>query len=563
MDNTTNEDLYVSPDRFGLNFALAGDNTSLSVSFAPGPAATPLELPMMRKLIDSLGYSHLPLWQDKLNEVVHKQRANNEAFTLQISGNRDGALDITLTKDRLNALAIVRNASGNGQPLTRDSILAQLKAQGVTHGVQEDVVAEVVEDQGKTLVDELVIAQGKAPVDGKDTRFVSLVEDISERRQPILDNDTVDYREFGGVNTVSPGDRVLRRVPPTEGEDGYTVTGEPIAAKPGKDKELKTNKSVQPDPQDPDVLIANVGGMPVITERGAFVEQLINLDSVDLKSGNIEFDGTVIVKGDVKSGMKVKASGDINVMGTVDAAKLEAEGSITVNGGIIGHGAVRDEKGKIRMDAGYVSAKGNVMARFYKNVYVEAGDSVIARDTISHSEVASRNQVVVGGRGGSAKASIVGGKTRALMLVQAPIIGSPASAHTTIDIGFDPDAEQRSEEIEAKIAEAEKTLADVDKMANFYKVNPDKAKPGLIDRIVATQMKLIDDLVVLKDERKLIEESADCVSKARLIVTNMIYANVTLNFGKVNRITNEDLEKGTFMLQDTWIAYRKGVISRK
>lgn len=560
MDNTRNEDLYVTPDRFGLSFALAHDKITLSVSFAPGPQFNQLELPMMRKLIHNAGYSHLPLWQDKIREVVHRQRANKEPFSQQISGNRDGKLDVILTKDKLNAMVYIINPSGTGAPFTADSVRKQLADAGVVRGIIDEVVEQIVEDQGKTLVDELLVAQGKAPVHGQDTRFISLVQDVSERRKPVLDNEVVDYREFGGVNTVSPGDRILKRVPPTPGEDGYDVTGNTVAAVPGKDKELKLNKSVQVDPQDPDILLANVGGMPVISDHGAFVEQLVQLDDIDLKSGNIEFDGTVIVKGDVKSGMKVRASGDINVMGTVDAAMLEAEGSITVNGGIIGHGAVRDDKGEIRKDAGYVVAKGNVMARFFKNVYVESGDSVIARDTITHSEVASRNQVVVGGRGGSAKASIVGGKTRALVLVRSPIIGSPASAHTTIDVGYDPDAEKRAGALEEQITEAEKRLADVDKMAAFYRKNPDKLKPGLMDRITATQMKVLDDLVKLKDELKFVEETADCMSKAKIVVTNMIYANVTLNFGKIVRLTNEDLEKGTFVLQDTWIAYRKGVI---
>jgi len=71
---------------------------------------------------------------------------------------------------------------------------------------------------------------------------------------------------------------------------------------------------------------------------------------------------------------------------------------------------------------------------------------------------------------------------------------------------------------------------------------------------------LIEDLVKLKDELKFVKDTADCLSKARIVVTNKIFANVTLNFGKINRITNEDLERGTFLLQDTWITYRKGKI---
>ena len=560
MDHSTNNDLYVTPDRFGLSFGLASDGVTLSANFAPGPHATPLELPMLNKLINQLGYAHLPIQQDKLTEVVYKQRLNKDGFTISVSGHRDGSLEIETSRDRMNAMAYVHHPSGNGKALTAETIKQQLAQANVTYGIQEDVIEDLVEDQGKTMVNEIIVAQGKLPVDGEDARFVSLVEGVSERRKPLLDDEPVDYREFGGVDSVAPGDRILKRVPPTPGVDGYNVFGELIPARAGKDKELKLNRSVQLDPEDPDIVIANIGGQPVITDRGGFVEKLVTLDDVDLKSGNIEFDGTVIVKGDVKSGMKVTASGDINVMGTVDAATLTAEGSVTVNGGIIGHGSVRDDKGNLRTGSGFVSAKGTVMARFYKNVIINAGDSVIARDTIEHCEISSRNQVVVGSRGGSARASIVGGRIQALVLVQAPTIGSPASAHTTIDVGYDPDADQREEKLLEEIEDTEKRLKDVDKMAAFYKTNPDKLKDGLMDRIVATQMRLIDDLVRLKDEVRFVKETANCLNKARIVVTNKIFSNVTLNFGRVNRITNEDLDRGTFLLQDTWITYRKGKI---
>lgn len=560
MDHSTNEELYVTPDRFGISFSPPSDGVTVSVNFAPSPNATPLELAMLQKLIDQLGYAHLPIQQDKLVEVAYKQRANKEGFTIAISGHRDGSLEIETSKDRMNAMAYVHHPSGEGQPLTADIIKQQLTQSNVTYGISDEVIAALVEDQGRTMTDEIIIAQGTAPINGVDARFVSLVEGVAERRPPLLDDDPVDYREFGGVDTVAPGDRILRREPPTPGEAGYNVFGETIPPVAGKDKELKLNRSVQLDPEDPDIVIANIGGQPVITDRGGFVEKLVTLDDIDLKSGNIEFDGTVIVKGDVKSGMKVKASGDINVMGTVDAATMEAEGSVTVNGGIIGHGAVRDDKGNLRTGSGYVKAKGSVMARFYKNVIIESDDSIVARDTIEHCEINSRNQIVVGSRGGSARASIVGGTATALVLVQAPTIGSPASAHTTINVGYDPDAEQRVEAIETEIEESEKRLKDVDKMASFYKANPDKLKDGLMDRIVATQMRLIDDLVRLKDELKFVKDTANCMNKARIVVTNKIFSNVTLNFGKVSRVTNEDLEKGTFLLQDTWITYRKGKI---
>ncbi|MBO6100931.1 MAG: DUF342 domain-containing protein, partial [Spirochaetaceae bacterium] len=43
----------------------------------------------------------------------------------------------------------------------------------------------------------------------------------------------------------------------------------------------------------------------------------MEVESVNIKTGNITFLGTVIVKGNVDDGFNVKASGNIEVYGTV------------------------------------------------------------------------------------------------------------------------------------------------------------------------------------------------------------------------------------------------------
>lgn len=56
----------------------------------------------------------------------------------------------------------------------------------------------------------------------------------------------------------------------------------------------------------------------------------------------------MVINGDVQSfGMHVKVDGDVTVHGTVEAAIIEAGGSITVNGGIVGQNAQQRESNGI------------------------------------------------------------------------------------------------------------------------------------------------------------------------------------------------------------------------
>ena len=50
------------------------------------------------------------------------------------------------------------------------------------------------------------------------------------------------------------------------------------------------------------------------------------------------FLGTVFISGNVEDGFSVKASGNIEVKGTVGKSELDAEGDIVVSQGIAGKG---------------------------------------------------------------------------------------------------------------------------------------------------------------------------------------------------------------------------------
>lgn len=554
------QDINLSPAQFGLNFR-ADDNGTLHLTFSPYQGLDTLTLNKFLSLVRDLGYGHICLFHNELDEVIRIQNENKNPMQKVIGGHRDGAVNVRVSEDRMRASLQMLHPCGSGTPITAEMINDALAKAGVKEGIKSEAIPRLVQDQGRKLSKFLIIAEGRPAERGHDTRFIKLINTAVERKPRILSDDAVDYREFGGIPTVSPGDQLVRREPATRGVDGVTVTGEIMPAEPGVEKEYELNDTVALDTKNPEILLANKGGQPVIQECGAMVEDVVNMENIDLSTGNIEFDGTLVVKGDVATGMKIKVTGDIHIGGTVEAAFLEAGGQITIGGGIIGHGNVRDENNQLRAEAGYVKAGGNITAKFVKNTVLRSGDSVIIRDMITHSEVTSLNQVVVGDKG-SSKAQIMGGKTIASMLVKAPIIGSPAAALTRIEVGTDPEAEARIKGIKGKIMEKEKFYNDIDRMYAYYRQFPDKAKPGIMDRVIATRNKTLQELKDLEAYQEQVDEEEARLKRACVIVESKAYSGVELVFfGNINRTTNEDMDRGTFILQDTWIGYRKGKTS--
>ncbi len=89
------------------------------------------------------------------------------------------------------------------------------------------------------------VARGQVPNQGRDTQFVPLVEDVSKRvlrPQQKAGENKLDVRNLGETITVGENDPVMRRLPATKGEMGYTVQGKPIPPKPGKESALVAGK---------------------------------------------------------------------------------------------------------------------------------------------------------------------------------------------------------------------------------------------------------------------------------------------------------------------------------
>ena len=396
------------------------------------PSAHTLDTDILRQIIYRHGYSAAYFDEELMQSVVDAHNQTQEKFHLKIGERRDAYCKVLVTPDQQKAFLSTNLAYG-GRELCRADIFKAMVAAGVCRGIINQCISYALE---KGRVDRILIARGVKPINGKDSEFKPLIVKYRDRRPLIDESGRAHYQEIGNLVTVSTGDAIMRRLPPSKGIDGFDVLGNCLKARDGQDIPYSSELTgVSIDPDDPDVLRASVNGQPLILNHGAIVEKTIHLEEVDLNSGNIDFDGSISISGKVATGMSVFASGDIIIGGMVEAAAtVRAGGDIDVQQGIIGRGAVADDKGETGKGIAVIEAGGNVSARFIEHAKVNAGQSVLVDELLAHSEVSAASEVVAGNKK-SKNGHIRGGSVSAGIRISAQVLGSPAGVATHLKCG--------------------------------------------------------------------------------------------------------------------------------
>ncbi len=304
-------------------------------------------------------------------------------------------------------------------PVDQETLAAALQAAGVTAGIDEALCAQLA---GQILRAPVVIARGRPPRDGADARAEFVLEYLKASHGPTVREDgRVDYRDIGGQPLVAAGDLLVRKVPLVPAEPGLTVRGKTLPVKAPKDFELRRLAGQNTVLDEAGMtLTAKIGGLATrVGDRVAVMPLYSVPGDIDFKTGNVDFEGNLVITGGIKPGFRVRATGDIQIGGTVEAAHIEAGGAVTILGGIVGQGEA------------VIRAGGAVTARFVEQAEIHAGGPVTVGSEIRQSTVISEASVTVAGAG-----RIVGGLVRGRDFVEAKVLGSPSGSQTTVQAGW-------------------------------------------------------------------------------------------------------------------------------
>jgi len=532
-----------------LTFRLDGDNKLLAV-YEPGGDKVTLDATAVREILARQNQSDLFLDEKALSRLVQTYNNSNAGFILEIGERRDGEFIIKVSDDKMTAWLTMTPAYG-GAPVTFDQIRRSLKEKGIVSGLITSAEIEAVLKEGRAT--DYIIAQGTPAVPGLDAQFHSLVPEMQERRPQINEHGIADFRNLGSLILVKQGDPLMRRTLPTEGKNGQNILGQILIPKPSRNTPFTSElKGSMFDPDDNDLLLSAIVGQPLLIPNGVMVSPTITVPQVNISSGNLSFDGTINILGDVMEGMKVYALNDIFVGGTVEAAELEAGGNITIKGGLIGNS---DSSAASTLSmGGKISCKGSVSARFAKYVSIEAGTSIVIEEYSMNNQLTAMNQILVGKPGGK-KGLIIGGSARAMMLIQAVSIGSDAGIKTYIQAGLNPHTQQQLDGIKREIETNEKNQDDIKKIITFIENNPEKDKNGLLDKARRTLDNLTTEIARHQADQESLLAEMSFAEYAKIVVEQTLCNGVEVRIGTQIWKAHEERGKTVFRLIDGKISF--------
>ena len=515
-----------------LVFQLSADGTKLQAVYTPAAGNTSFDETSIKKALDAKGFSNLYLFDDACADLSKKICAATEPFTMDVGEKRDGAFSLNISPDSMTVSLSITPPYG-GREVTSDEIHSALKEKGIVSGIRFETIKAAT--SACQALNEL-IAAGRSPLRGNDGQLLSLIPEMKEHCPHLEDaSSIIDYRDLGGIVDVRPGDPLMRRIPPEEGSPGENVKGEPVPGIPGNDVRFAAELSgAKLSTDDSDLLIAAIGGKPVIVSNGAIVEPSVKLKNVDLSTGNLTFEGTIIVSGDIAAGMEVKASGDIIVGGMVESAMLEANGSVEVKGGII---------------FGKVHAKGSIMARFAEKAHLQAEGNIVLRELSMQSELKSGGRIVVGEQG-MKRGNIIGGVSRATTLVHAIVLGSAGGVATRVEVGVDPDAKERLTEVRIQLEKKQKEAEEIAKTLAYVRQNPQRFEPGIVRFKEIASSHLQSEIAELTGQKKRLQKRLESVYNARIEVERTVHDGVQVVICDKALTVDDELEGATFHIEE-------------
>lgn len=447
--------------------------------------------------------------------------------------NQDEAyarLIVDISRDKMKATVKYDTKNGSRLP-TFDMVMEALNEKGVKFGIDEDEIQRGIESLAP-----FVAAQGKPPIPGENA-YIDRKFSLGVKGRPVVDQyDRVDYKNLNLFVLVEANETLAIRIPQTKGKAGTNIFGDTVPAQNGRPIPMPAGKNTQVLGENQ--LIATINGQIVDTGNKISVDPRLEVkSSVGVATGDIDFDGSVLINGDVKQGFTVKATGDIEIKGSVNGGEVSGR-SIIISGGVTG------------ANRGKVQAVHDVRAAFAENAIIEAGRDIYIADVALHSTLRAGKKITVEGKGGK----IIGGLTVSGEEVTAKVIGNDAFVITRVSVGVDPNLQKEYHEVCKSYKEGKKKLLHITQTLNtLSKIDMSKLPPermAQINAITRSQFPIAGQLK--RDEQRILELETQLseMKNGKIRVDDVMYPGARLSINSVVKNVQEEYRHCTMSLNE-------------
>ncbi len=186
---------------------------------------------------------------------------------------------------------------------------------------------------------------------------------------------------------------------------------------------------------------ADRDGIPEIVEKKISLKPLfVHEGDIDFKSGNVNYNGNVVIAGSVLPGSVIDVVGDVNITGGIFGASLYVNGNVTIDEGI--------------RSLAYGRISGKLTSKFLENSRIFCAGDIVVHENVINCELYAKSITVKGGT----RCLVVGGNIVCEKEIICNNLGLNGGATTRIRLGRDVVSEFRLMQRRKRHASLKKVL---------------------------------------------------------------------------------------------------------
>ena len=451
----------------------------------------------------------------------------------------DSTVSVIVDQSFMWAKVLVSKPQNGGKVPTPNEVRRILAQNGVTAHIDDEALRDYLKELPENK--SVIVAKAIPAVDGENGKVDYMFEPSSDLK-PAVDEETgiVDFKELGKVRNIQKGTLIASIKYNTTGTPGSDVRGAVIAPLPGVPPKFSVGTGTILSNDQSKIYAADDGNLR--WERDRFVvDTVVNIGgSVDASTGNIDFIGDVIVKGNISEGYTVKGK-HVTVKGSVTNSTVEAMLGMELNGAV----------------NSTLTCDGEIKTTFAETCEIKCKEQLLAQSLVN-CNVVCEGEIIVSGK----KGVIIGGECICYGNVTANQVGSEGYAKTVINLGNTAVLMSKHQ----VLVDQFKTLsANYKKLKNLYEKLNDLKK---IQNLTTEQenarkqafLFIMNERNTLSDMSAKIEQDDKVLAQSRLLqltVKNKCYPGVTLKLFNAMYDNNVECSSLTYYLDsDNEIKFR-------
>ncbi|MBU1196178.1 MAG: DUF342 domain-containing protein [Proteobacteria bacterium] len=351
----------------------------------------------------------------------------------------DEYFELDLSEDHTKAYIKLKKSDTASMDTTH--VRQFLEKHQVINGIQMDQDIAIWLQNASPEDNAFIIAQGKAAKPPKNAQIRYHFPTDFLHAGKINEDGSINFQDRGTIPHVEENAFLAAKIFAEEGTPGITVTGKEIPVGAAEDLTFSAGPGTRIS-EDGIRIYAAIAGQPQLDALGNIsVRPEYHLKGdIGFETGDVDFDGNVIVNGSVKQGFKVKCAS--LTAKEIQGAEIDINGDLNVSMGIV--------------DTELVKVKGNVQAKFVHNSKINAfGDLIIQKEIID-------SKIYLSGACINSNGTIINCEISAKMGIDAGSIGNTSSKPSSLTVGVDENTKLLVAKVDSKLTINNSAINELD-----------------------------------------------------------------------------------------------------